>query len=335
MLTTKRLFLVILSLIMVSGMVMLSSCGKETGSGDNADDAALLDYRIADKSEGIVLLLSNDAYYDSLTQNDLDFKMQKAGADLDEYKAFAEKQVIDFTDEQKAIIDKHMEHIKGLIEDRGYKLPPLEQIVFINTTMKEECDAFAYTHGTHIFISGETMAKAEEEDSAYLDYIFAHEIFHCITRCNEDFRTKMYKIINFTTQEKDFDIPPSVKEYFISNPDVERHNSYATFMIGGKPVDCFTAFVTKRHFEKEGDDFFDLGTTALVPVDGTDKYYLPEDAENFDEVFGTNTDYVIDPEECMADNFGFLIAYEMDGPEGKGYNNPEIITLIEDVLKKK
>ena len=31
------------------------------------------------------------------------------------------------------------------------------------------------------------------------------------------------------------------------------------------------------------------------------------DAENFIEVFGDNTDYVIDPEECMADNFGYAL----------------------------
>ena len=119
---------------------------------------------------------------------------------------------------------------------------------------------------------------------------------------------------------------------FISNSDVEHHDAYATFVIGGEPIECFTAFVTTKHFEKEGDRFFDSGTTALVPIDGTDKYYTPEDAENFDEVFGTNTGYVIDPEECMADNFGYLLAYGMDGPDGKGYPNPEIITSIEDRL---
>ncbi len=56
----------------------------------------------------------------------------------------------------------------------------------------------------------------------------------------------------------------------------------------------------RKHFEKAGDRFFDSGTTALVPIDGTDKYYTPEDADNFDEVFGKNTGYVIDPEECLA-----------------------------------
>ncbi len=60
------------------------------------------------------------------------------------------------------------------------------------------------------------------------------------------------------------------------------------------------------YIEREGDSFFGCSTTALVPVDGSDIYYTPEQAENFDEIFGTNTDYVIDPEECMADNFGIL-----------------------------
>lgn len=38
-----------------------------------------------------------------MTQNELDYKMQKTGATLDEYKTFAGEQVLDFTDEQKAI----------------------------------------------------------------------------------------------------------------------------------------------------------------------------------------------------------------------------------------
>ena len=84
--------------------------------------------------------------------------------------------------------------------------------------------------------------------------------------------------------------------------------------------------------EQEGDSFFGCSTTALVPVDGSDIYYTPEQAENFDEIFGTNTDYVIDLEECMADNFGYTLAYGMDGPKGDGYPNPEIIEGIMDFL---
>lgn len=142
----------------------------------------------------------------------------------------------------------------------------------------------------------------------------------------------MYKLIHFTVQEDDFPLPPSVSEYHISNPDVEHHNSYATFHIGGQDIDCFTDFVTTKHFDTEGETFFDCSTTALVPIDGTDTYYTPEQADNFDEIFGTNTGYVVDPEECMADNFSYAMCYGMDGPQGKGYPDPEIVEGILDYL---
>ena len=326
-----------LLVLLISALMLLSACGQAQPAEDPGNSKSVLDYRLADRREGAELMLSNDEYYEGFSQNDLDFRMQKTGALMDEYKAFAREQALDFTDEQKDVIEKHMGRIDDTVRERGYQIPEMDQIVFINTTMKEECDAMAYTHGTQIYIDGDAILKISregEKGDRRLDYFFSHELFHCITRCNRDFRSEMYRIIHFTTQDDDFIIPESVKEYFISNPDVEHHDSYATFMIGGKPVECFTAFVTTKHFEKEGDRFFDSATTALVPVDGTDVYYTPEEADNFDEIFGTNTGYVIDPEECMADNFGYLLAYGMDGREGKGYPNPEIITAIEDILRK-
>lgn len=134
---------------------------------------------------------------------------------------------------------------------------------------------------------------------------------------------------------KEFPIPPSVFEYHITNPDVEHHDSYATFVIDGRNIDCFTDMVTTKHFEKEGDDFFDSMTTALIPIDGTDVYYTPKHAANFDEIFGKNTDYVIDPEECMADNFAYSVVYGMNGKDGNSYPNPEIIEGILSYLQTK
>ncbi len=322
--------------LMLTVITFTVSCAGTSTPDNGGEDGAVLNYRIADKAEGTELMLSNDEFFAGMTQNDLDFRMQESGAQMDRYKEFAKEQVRDFTDEQKAIIDEHMERISRVIAERGYKLPELEQIVFINTTMLEECGSAAYTHGTQIYIRGDFLTKKSSEDGGkeFLDYVFSHELFHCMTRCSSEFRSKMYRIIHFTTRDDDYEMPPSVKEYYISNPDVERHNSFATFVINGKEIDCFTAFVTTRHFEKKGDEFFDYGITALVPVDGTDTYYTRQDAENFDEVFGKNTDYVIDPEECMADNFGFLISYGMNGPDGSGYPDPEIISMIDDTLKK-
>ena len=283
------------------------------------------------------MLSNEDNYYSHFSQNDLDYKMQKTGATMEEYKAFAAEQVQDFTATEKSFINRRIKNIEKTLEKNGYELPELDEIVFIKTTMDEELGASGYTHGTQIYLSDRVLERYLSdtpggEKALYTRYIFWHEMFHCLTRCNPDFRAEAYKLIHFTVQEDDYPLPPSVFEYHISNPDVEHHNSYATFRIGGQNIDCFTDFVTARHFEQERDSFFDCATTALVPVDGSDTYYTPEQAENFDEVFGTNTDYVVDPEECMADNFGYALTYGMNGPTGSGYPNPEIIEGILAIL---
>ena len=77
------------------------------------------------------------------------------------------------------------------------------------------------------------------------------------------------------------------------------------------------------------DNFFDCMGTALVPIDGSNTFYLPEDASNFWDVFGENTEYVIDPEECIAENFSYAMTYGLDGVE---YKNPEIIEAILEIV---
>ena len=93
----------------MAAIALMTSCSDTSKSDDSGKKAAVLNYRIAGKNEGAKLMLSNDAYYDGMSQNDLDFKMQKTDATMDEYKSFAKKQVIDFTDEQKSIIKEHKE----------------------------------------------------------------------------------------------------------------------------------------------------------------------------------------------------------------------------------
>jgi len=70
--------------------------------------------------------------------------------------------------------------------------------------------------------------------------------------------------------------------------------------------------------------------TGLVPIDDMATMYTADEAANFWDVFGRNTDYVIDPEETLADNFADTMIY---GVDGKDYKTPEIIQAIDALLK--
>ena len=316
----KKLFFTLLCMIL---LLNAAACFAESGN---------FSYRFADAEEAAQLLLSNRNYYDNLTQNDLNFRMQKLDATLEELEAFAAEQTLDWTEEEKAVIDTAMQSIEKICEERGYSLPGTGSIVFGKTTMLEECDAEAYTHGTQIYISERILKDGLSDDPVLQNYfmeIIAHELFHCLTRNHPDFRADMYGILGFTVVDEDYDFAPEIDAVIISNPDVGHHNSYASFEIDGEMKDCVVIFTNPKPFEKPGDNFFDNMVPGLVPVDDLSVLYTSEDAANFQEVFGENTDYEIDPEETLADNFAFTIIYGFD----REYKTPEIIEAIDAYLK--
>jgi hypothetical protein len=139
----------------------------------------------------------------------------------------------------------------------------------------------------------------------------------------------MYAVLSFTVVGDDYAFPQEVRDIIISNPDVEHHNSYASFEINGQVTDC-TVILTAKPFENRGEYFVDYMKPCLVPVDDFNTVYTAEDAANFWDVFGRNTDYVIDPEETLADNFALLFT---KGPKAK-YETPEIIADMDAYLRK-
>ena len=110
------------------------------------------DCRFADADEGRALLLDNEAYLRGLTQNDLDFRMQKTGATLEEWKTFAAAQVLDFTDAERDYIAGQLAELASLCAGKGYALPDPGPLTFVKTTMAEECGAAGYTHGTQSYL---------------------------------------------------------------------------------------------------------------------------------------------------------------------------------------
>jgi len=317
-----------LILTLIIFLFVFSGCGKKS----------TITYNYLSAEESVEVLRSVDYYYDSLSPKMLEFLCQKKGATVEEYREFSTKQTLDYTEAEKEIIDKSMARIMKTIEENGYELPKNANISFAKTTMEEGLGAAGYTHETTVFLAQNLMdyiAKNADADRAnkYFDEVVSHEIFHCLTRNNPDFRKDMYSIINFTIKENDFDIPQEIREEMVGNPDVRHHDSYATFTINGEKKDCYLVFLTDNTFENPGDKFFDGMYTGLVDInDGT--LYRHTDASDFYDVLGYNTDYCEDPEECMATNFSYAIVYGINGINNAGYKSPEIIDSVIEYLRK-
>ena len=128
----------------------------------------VLPYRLADAEEGAELMLANAEYYAGFSQNDLDYKTQKKNATMEEYQAFARQQVLDFTDVEAALIEEYFLNMEASLAENGYVLPSLGEIVFIKTTMAEECYVGGYTHDTQLYVSGMClMARLKGTNTAW------------------------------------------------------------------------------------------------------------------------------------------------------------------------
>ena len=300
-------------------------------------------YRFADEKKAQELFLSNTKFLNNLNQYDLDYRLNKKNATLEEYKAFGTSQMREFTEKEKNLVSKQIIKMENTLNNQKMNLPFDEEIIFIKSTQKEENGSLSYTHSTQIYLGEEIFNmmgdKSDIRDKFEVEKIFWHELFHCISRTNAIFRKEMYKIIHFTVMDKDFIIPKEIYEISISNPDVEHHDSYATFKIDGKNIDCYMVLTAFKPFNKPGDSFFNCLQFSIVPIDSKGEFCLPQDTENFWEIFGKNTPYVIDPEECLADNFSFAVLnqeyekYSECKRKGLNFKNPEIIEKIINYLK--
>lgn len=289
-------------------------------------------YHFASQEEGRRLRMDNTAYFESLTQNDIDWKLAVSGKSLDEFKALAAGQIEDFTAEEKQALSKTMDFIEARCKELGFRLPCKEEIVFIKTKMDDEGHVGGYTLKNEIYLCDfetERFARAYQGDATldadYREYrihlareIVSHEIFHTLSRNDAEFRQLMYNLIVFTIMDHEIEFGPTVKNMLLHNPDVERYDNYADFTINGQKHRCTliaaypSSYADAAAVNPDANFFYDM-QSVLVPLDEPDTMIPISDASDFYSVIGHNTDYVCAAEECMADNFSFLIAYGFNG----------------------
>ncbi len=298
-------------------------------------NARRIPHHFASAKEGRELFLAKTEYYSDFTQNDIDYRLKKSGGTLDEFLEVSANDIKSFNLLEKYLMNCRISKMARKLKKEGYTLPQSEEVVYIKTKMSTEGGNSGFTLGNEIYLSSMNIVTGLIPGAGqYFEHLMWHELYHTLSRNNPDFRAEMYSLINFTVTDSDFEMPPCVRDLYFKNPDVERHNSYATFIIDGKETDCYLVWLCTTDYAQSGSSMVFRNEPVLVPIDGTDTYYTFDRASNLDEVFGSNTNYEIDPEECMADNFADTMQYGLAGRMGKGYDNPEIIQGVIDILKK-
>ena len=146
----------------------------------------------------------------------------------EEYLKFVGQNVVDWPDAQRKSIQTALAAIQPGLEALK---PPLPKTVYlIKTTGKEEGGS-AYTRGPAVVLP-EAMIGGSPKS---LQRLIAHELFHVLSRASPELREKLYKAIGFEKCDE-VELPASLKDRRITNPDAPRNDHCIRVQVDGKPV---------------------------------------------------------------------------------------------------
>ena len=298
--------------------IVILFCVTLTGFAQNKNTNSLK-FRFATRAEAQMLLTDIDNFSNGLNQFDIDIRLQKTNSRKSEWLRLAMNEAKNWSDVEKEKISSAFKTIKKNIQQLKLNLTYPDEIVLLKTTMKEELNMVAYTRKQWIAIGEDFITQASNEQ---LQSLISHELFHLLTRKSVAFKRAAYATIGFTVLEQEIALPSDVIAKRISNPDIERRDSYIELTVDGELTKCVQIIYASKSYTEGGiQDYLNVGfiplNEELIPrmKDGQ-TVIIPADqmTEEFQQKVGTNTNYTIDPEEVLADNFSFLLTLKKDIP---------------------
>jgi hypothetical protein len=282
------------------------------------------------------LLTVRDDFVDRMSPFDRAARLKSGDeVSVEQYLDFVGKQTLDWTAAEQTKVEAALAAIRPKLVELAVPLP--ETVHLVRTTGHEEGGA-AYTRGTAIVLpSGELAAM----NDARLRKTLAHELFHVLSRAQPELKEQLYAAIGFAPCGE-LPFPESLADRRITNPDAPRNDHAIEVDVAGERRWVVPVLYsrTPKYDARVGGEFFNYLEFRLLVVDrdeagaataslvaGEPQLVEPGEVGNFFEQVGRNTQYIIHPEEILADNFALLVLGETSA------KSPEVLRKMESIVR--
>jgi hypothetical protein len=282
-------------------------------------DAAVL--RFVEHAEGKRIVTADDDFTASLSRFDLQCRLKTdKEVTLADWKSFVASHVRPWQAEDATKIGDAAARVRARLEK--YRIPLPAVIRLVRTTGEEESEA-AYTRGDAIILPDKVLKYPPTQ----LDRLLLHELFHIISRHDGALRARLYQIVGFEVCEP-IDLPKSLAPRKITNPDAPLIDCVITLAAAdGKTHTGAPVLYSARDYDpKKSGTIFQSLVFRLLLVEKRSGRWQPllksgepivinvrDEAAYLDKI-GKNTNYVIHPDEILADNFVRLLMDDADIP---------------------
>ena len=282
-----------------------------------------------------ILKDKEDKFLEKINKLDMSIQMERAYSEsikrsevLNHYKNFLRNDVVDFTKPEKALVKKCLEEAVQLCNAINPTIvPPVMEM--IKTKAEHYGEGVYYTRENRIIIPYNALTTTGKDVAAVeadLTRTLLHEIFHIYSRYNDFKRKELYAVIGFKNIATiPLEMKDALKERILINPDGVNLGQVIDLQTADARISAIPVITSNETELKEGKSSFfsylkfDLfqvikgkgGIKVLSNDDGTSTLKL-EEMRDFFRKIGDNTDYIIHPDEILADNFMFLTLSQKD-----------------------
>lgn len=293
-------------------------------------------FEFATVEQGRALVATSDTFLKAMSRFDRQVRLQTDGeATEDALIEFLKGHVLPWDDELRTCVAESIERVRPKLDPFLLPLPKVTR--FILMSGKDEGNA-AYTRGPAILLP---TVKIQKDKPDTLDRLVLHELFHVLSRNAPDLRRDLYRIIGFEICDP-IPLPPPLAEIKLTNPDAPLidclikltkddesfhaapllYSSSETYDVEKKPT--LFKYVTFRLMKVENHE----GGWRPLLNDGQPQLVVHSDFNSFAEQIGQNTNYIIHPDEILADNFVHLVL------QTEKLASPQIVERMSERLKR-
>ena len=290
--------------------------------------------RFASDLEAADVLGADDPFVQRLSRFDLQSRLQtdQPVTSLD-YRKTVVAGIQPWTETAKNQILAPLKILSQKIEPLRLPLP--EDILLICTNGQGEANA-PHTRSNAIILPQKRITSRPDE----MLRLLAHELFHIVSRHDPTLRDALYEQIGFKPC-RELKVPDAWNDRRITNPDAPIIEHYLEVKVGDltvaaapmlfSRVPLYNAQEAKTFFQYLDLRFVQLERSAeswAIAIDeqGNMISYAASELGGFVEQVGNNTNYIIHPEEILADNFSFLVS-------DKQVPTPEIVVAMDKVFR--
>jgi len=248
------------------------------------------------------------------------------------YIQFLKEDVVSFTKEDKELMTMVMDSALWLV-DHAFPNLQFPEIALIKTTANHYGPSVYYTRENAIVIP---FNEIRNDNVTGLISVMLHEISHIVSRYHESFKEDLYALIGFKPLDKKLIYPQQILDIILKNPDGLNDNYFIELKHKDKTLKVVPIIVSNKSTVSEKKsgfmsyikfDLYELEEQKNgYKIKCNDKGYSTIDSEymaSFFEQIKDNTQYIIHPDEIIADNFLYLVQasrdsnYERFSKEGK------------------